>query len=163
MPPEHFILHIRSHVGTQTQTIATRPQASAAPVAGEVSSLLLTHDAEGMKDRVLKATFLCGVTGAAMTTLLKTAKRVPIFGEVFSLPTRTSRSMWRCLLNRGRVEALPAPKFVSKAASLPQCPAAGQRASTWEEDVHLYVCGTCVMYVWLIYAGLGGSVTHGGY
>ena len=70
---------------TQTQTIATRPQASAAPVAGEVSSLLLTHDAEGMKDRVLKATFLCGVTGAAMTTLLKTAKRVPIFGEVFSL------------------------------------------------------------------------------
>ena len=70
---------------TQTQTIATRPQASAAPVAGEVASLLLTHDAEGMKDRVLKATFLCGVTGAAMTTLLKTAKRVPIFGEVFSL------------------------------------------------------------------------------
>ena len=70
---------------TQTQTIATRPQASAAPVAEEVSSLLLTHDAEGMKDRVLKATFLCGVTGAAMTTLLKTAKRVPIFGEVFSL------------------------------------------------------------------------------
>jgi len=69
--------------------------------------------------------------------------------------------MWRCLLNRGRVEALPVPKFVSKAASLPQCPAAGQRASTWEEDVHLYVWYVR-MYVWLIYAGLGGSVTHGG-
>ena len=48
----------------------------------EASSLLLPHAAEGMKEHLLKSTFLGGVAGSTMSALFQAGQSVPIFGEV---------------------------------------------------------------------------------
>ena len=67
----------------------TRKRAGEKDVAGKTeaameasSSLLLPRAAEGMKEHLLKSTFLGGVAGATMGALLEAGQSVPIFGEV---------------------------------------------------------------------------------